>query len=135
MLTAHHFTGNHCTQQPMTAASYDGPVVTPPPPSHRRRRRCCRRCRPRGHRCRRCHRCQAGVSRLSESIFCPQVLRYATSNVRLLVPHCWDCRAYRLVWHVTKGGEESMIGGPDRPPSSPYFACFTQESARKLANP
>ena len=52
----------------------------------------------------------------------------------LTVPRCWDRRAYSLVSHIANGGVELMIGGPDRPPSSPYFACFTQESARKLAN-
>ena len=128
----------HCTQQPKTAASYDGPVVTPHPPARRRRRyrrRCCRRrchCRRRRrcrHRCpcrrrRRRHSRQAGDEFLAsqKAFFCPQVLRYATSNVRLLVPRSWDRRAYRLVWHITKGGVERMIGGPDWPPSSPYFA-------------
>ena len=54
------------TQQPTTAASYDGPVVTPHPPARRhcrcrcrRRRRCrCRRRRRRRYRLRHCR--QAG---------------------------------------------------------------------------
>ncbi len=73
----------------------------------------------------------------SESVFCPQIKVYATLNVQLLVPRCWDRHAHRLVLHVANGRVERVIGGLDRPPSSPYIPlAFTQvESERKLANP
>jgi hypothetical protein len=64
------------------------------------------------------------VSLSSESVFRPQVYRCKLCDyARRLVLRCWDRRAYSLVLHVVKGGVECMIGGLDRPPSSPYLAC------------
>ena len=61
---------------------------------------------------------------------------YVIFNAILLVPRCLDCRAYRLVSHIANCRVERVIGGPDRPPSSPcILLAFTQvESAQKIAN-